>query len=448
MNDIDAGLLVFVVDLQSRKLRGGTEVGNPSSGNDPLFDRRAGCVECIFHARLLLLHFHFGRRTDLQNRHAARQFREPLLELLLVVVRGGLLDLGLDLVDPLLDIFLLARSLDDGGVVLIDGHLLRLAEIVQRGILELVSLVFRNHRTAGQHRDVFQHRLAAIAEPRRLHGSNPEGAAQLIHDERCERFAFQVLGDNEDRASRLRHLLKDRKEVLHRRDLLVMDEDDRVLENRFHCFGIGHEIRRKVPAVELHPFDDFNRRLGPFRLFHRNDAVGPDFHHCVGNEFADDRVVVGRDGANLGDLFLARLVNRLAELFQAFDHFRHSQIYTPLQVHRVRTCCNHLQPFPDDGLCKHRGGGGAIACHVGCLRRNLTHHLGSHVLQGVFQFDLFRDCHAVLGDGRRAEFLVDDHIAPLRAQCHLHCISQLVHAPFQSGSGFHVVLNDLCCHDV
>ena len=53
--------------------------------------------------------------------------------------------------------------------------------------------------TAGQHRDVLQHLLAAIAEARRLDGGGVERAAQLVDDERRERFALDVLGDDEER---------------------------------------------------------------------------------------------------------------------------------------------------------------------------------------------------------------------------------------------------------
>ena len=43
----------------------------------------------------------------------------------------------------------------------------------------------------------------------------------------------------------LRHLLEHGQEVLHRADLLLVDEDRRILEHDLHAFGIGHEIRER-----------------------------------------------------------------------------------------------------------------------------------------------------------------------------------------------------------
>ena len=55
-------------------------------------------------------------------------------------------------------------------------------------------------------------------------------AAELVHDERRERLALDVLGDDEHGLAHLRDLLEDRQQILHRRDLLVVDEDERILE--------------------------------------------------------------------------------------------------------------------------------------------------------------------------------------------------------------------------
>jgi len=52
--------------------------------------RPPGRVERILDAELLLLHLDLGRRADLDLRHAAGELRQAFLELLLVVVGGGL----------------------------------------------------------------------------------------------------------------------------------------------------------------------------------------------------------------------------------------------------------------------------------------------------------------------------------------------------------------------
>ena len=91
-----------------------------AAGDDALFDRRAGRVERVLDAGLLLLHLGLGGRADLDDRDAADELGEALLELLAVVVGGGVLDLRADLLDAALDLGLLAGAVDDGGVVLVD----------------------------------------------------------------------------------------------------------------------------------------------------------------------------------------------------------------------------------------------------------------------------------------------------------------------------------------
>ena len=65
------------------------------------------------------------------------QLGQALLQLLAIVVGGGVLDLGADLLDPRLDFRLLARAVDDGGVVLVDGDPLGAAQVLEGDALEL-----------------------------------------------------------------------------------------------------------------------------------------------------------------------------------------------------------------------------------------------------------------------------------------------------------------------
>src|SRR5207253_6455062 len=95
-----------------------------AAGDDALFDGRAGCVHRVLDTGLLLLHLGLGSCTDLDDGNAADQLGETLLELLAVVVGGGLLDLSADLLHAGRDVSILAAAVDDGGVVLVDGDTL------------------------------------------------------------------------------------------------------------------------------------------------------------------------------------------------------------------------------------------------------------------------------------------------------------------------------------
>src|SRR5262249_30259558 len=65
------------------------------------------------------------------------------------------------------------------------------------------------------------------------------------------------------------------------------------------------------------------------------------------------------------------------------------------------------------------------------LLGDFAQHLRAHVLELVGELDLLGDGDAVLGDARRAERLVEDDVAALGAQRHLHRIGEDVDAAQQ-----------------
>jgi hypothetical protein len=102
-------------------------------------------VQGVFDAGLLLLHLHLGGGTDLDHGHTAGELGDALLQLLAVVVGGGLLDLGADLLDAGLDVGLGAGAVDDGGVFLGDLDLLGGAQVVQGGLLQRQADLLGDH---------------------------------------------------------------------------------------------------------------------------------------------------------------------------------------------------------------------------------------------------------------------------------------------------------------
>ena len=88
---------------------------------------------------------------------------------------------------------------------------LAVPSMVERHVLELDAEIFADDLAAGDDGDVFQHGLAAIAEARRLHGGNLEAAAQLVDDQRRQRLAFDVFGDDDERLAALDDCLKQRQ---------------------------------------------------------------------------------------------------------------------------------------------------------------------------------------------------------------------------------------------
>uniref|UniRef100_A0A0N5A006 PE-PGRS family protein n=1 Tax=Parastrongyloides trichosuri TaxID=131310 RepID=A0A0N5A006_PARTI len=152
-HDVDAGVLIGVDALQIDQLLGGLQQGHAAARDHAFFNGCTGGVQGVVDAVLLFLHFDFGRAADADHGNAAGQLGQALLQLFTVVVRGGFLDLLLDLADAGLDAVLLARTFDDGGVVLGDGDLLGLAQHVQGDGFQLDAQVFRDDLAARQDGD-------------------------------------------------------------------------------------------------------------------------------------------------------------------------------------------------------------------------------------------------------------------------------------------------------
>ena len=153
----------------------------------------------IIHAVLALLDLDLGRTADADHRDAARKLGETLLQLLTVVVRGGLLDLRFDLADASFDVGLLARAVDDRGVLLLDRHLLGAAEHVHSNLVEFDAEILADRLSAGENSDIFEHGLAAITKTWCFHRRNLEATPQLVDDERSQSLALNILGDDDER---------------------------------------------------------------------------------------------------------------------------------------------------------------------------------------------------------------------------------------------------------
>src|SRR3954452_13076868 len=425
-HDLDAGLLVVVLGLDALQLLGGAQQGDAAARHDAFFNRRTGRMHRVINAVLALLDFDFGRAADADHRDAACELGQTLLQLLTVVVRGGLLDLRLDLVDARLDVGLLAGAVDDRGVFLVDHHLLGATEHLQGDVLELDAEICRDRLPTGQNGDVLQHALAASAEARSVDGRNLQTATQTVDDEGGERFAFDVFRDDDQRLAGLHHGFEQRQQFVEVGELLLVDQDVGVVEFNAHLVGVGDEVGRDVAAVELHAFDDVEFGLERLGFFNRDDALVADLLHRVRKELADLGVAVGGDGADLGD-FLVR-GDLLGVLDEVGDHGFHSQVDTALQVHRVHAGGNRLGAFAHNGCGQHGRGGGAVASSVGRLGGHFAHHLRAHVLELVVELDLLGDGNAVLGDAGCAERLVEHDVAALRTERDLHRVGEDVDA--------------------
>ena len=280
---------------------------------------------------------------------------------------------------------------------------------------------------AGELGDVLEHGLAAVAVARRLDRGALEDLAQVVDDERGEGLALDVLGDDQQRAAGLGDLLEQGHQLLHRGDLLLVDEDVGVLELGGQLVGVGDEVRADVAAVELHALDDVDLVLDALALFDGDDAVFTDLGHGVGDLLADRLFVVGADRADLGDD--AEVAAHLGGLLvEVGEHRGDRRVDAGLEAERADAGGDGLEALGEDRLGEHGGGGGAVAGLGAGLRGHFAHQARAHVLERVAELDLLGDGHAVLGHLGAAPALVDHDVAAGGAEGALHRAGELLDA--------------------
>src|SRR5690606_27383376 len=148
---------------------------------------------------------------------------------------------------------------------------------------------------------------------------------------------------------------------------------------------------------------------------------------------------------DLGDLVLAADV--AAEALELLHDGLHGGVDAALEVHRVGAGGDVAEAGVHDGLREDGRGGGAVTGDVRSLRGDLLDHLRADVLELVLELDLLGDGDAVLGDGRGAELLLDDHVAALGPERDLDGVGELVHAALERVAGLDVEC-DLLSHGV
>src|SRR5690625_6467992 len=121
-------------------------------------------MESILDAGFFLLHLRLGCGTDVDDSDSACEFCETLLEFFAIVIRSGLFDLTANLLHAALDVGSRSATFDAGGVFFIDTDPLRGSEIAELNILEFASAIFSEAASAGEDRDIFEHRFAAASQ--------------------------------------------------------------------------------------------------------------------------------------------------------------------------------------------------------------------------------------------------------------------------------------------
>lgn len=129
--------------------------------------------------------------------------------------------------------------------------------------------------------------------------------------------------------------LERRKNVLENGNLLLAEEDERLLELDLLGLDVGDEIWGDEATVEAHALCNLNLVLNGASLFDSDDTLLADLLHSLCNEVADMGIAVSRDGGDLGNFGSSG--NRLGVLRQELDNTVDGGLGTTTKVHRVAT---------------------------------------------------------------------------------------------------------------
>ena len=150
----------------------------------------------------------------------------------------------------------IARPVNNNRVVLVHGDALRVTEVLKTGIFQIKTDFFRNHSTASEDGDILKHGFATISKTGRLTCSHFNDATHVVNDQCCERLAFDIFSDDNERTRCLGNLLKNREKLSNIGDLLVHQQYEGIFHFGRHVVLIVDEVRREVASVKLHAFND------------------------------------------------------------------------------------------------------------------------------------------------------------------------------------------------
>ena len=176
-----------------------------------------------------------------------------------------------------------------------------------------------------------------------------------------------------------------------------MNENQRIIQHRFHPLWISDEVRAQIATIKLQSLNHFERGFHGFGFLDGDHAILTYFIHRPSDNRSDCRVPICGNSSNLSNHIALDFLGQAANFLSgALDGL----VDTAFDGHRVAASRNCLYTFAENCLRQNGGGSGAIAGNIRCLRSHFTNHLGAHILERVLEFNLFCDRNTVFGDGR------------------------------------------------
>ena len=335
--------------------------------------------------------------------------------------------------------------MNNRGVLGVNANLLRDTQITQLNSFQLQAKILEDRLATGQNREVFQHGLATITVARCFDRTNLQDATQFVDDQRCQSFAFDVFGDDQQWQASLGNLFQQRDQRLGAADLFFAEQNPAVVEFNNLVVCIGHEVRRQETSLELHPFDEFDFGVDLTALFDRDHAVFANLQQGICQNLADFFVVVTGDSRDSFDALTIIGFDGLGELLQFFNNRIDSLLGAAADCHGIVATGDVAETVAENRFGQHCRGGRSVPGNVTRLGSSFLHELHTHVFELVLQIDVLSDGHTVLGHLRRTPPFVEHRIAATWAQGTLDCTGQLRHA-FEQALACLFVITDQLSH--
>lgn len=371
LDDADAELLIEIVGLDVLQGMGrGLDQSSTAAGQDTLLDSSASSVQSINEAVLLLTDLDLRGAADLDNGNTTRELGKTLLELLLLVVRGGGVSHdATDLLAALGNRVLGAITVQDNGVLLGDGDGTGGAEELGSGLLELEVELVSEDGSVGENGKIAKDGLAVVTEAGSLDSSNLKLATELVENADSKSLTVDVLSNDDKGTALLGGGLKSRDDVLDGRDLLLREEDERLLKLNLLGLGVGDEVGGDEATVETHTLGNLELIVHGLALLDGDNTLLANLLHGVGNQLADVGITVGTDSGDLGNLGAGSDIPLVG--LEVLNNSIDSSLSATAKIHGVAASSYVLDGLREDGPGKDGGRSRTVTSGLVGLRSDI-----------------------------------------------------------------------------
>ena len=114
-------------------------------------------------------------------------------------------------------------------------------------------------------------------------------------------------------------------------------------------------------------------------------------------------------------------------------------LHTFSQDDRVSTCFQVLHSFVDHCLSKNSSGRSTVTGYIVGLGSYFFYQLCAHVLERIFQLNLFCNGNTIVSDQRSTELFVKDYVSSFRSDRYTNGICKFIYTGFQCFSGVNAI---------